>query len=307
MGKRLSLLTVIMLICAMACSCAASSEQTLTDSVHTETAPDSVQTENSDAFDIALDINNGIFDLSPCLPRFTPTIECNSFRYRLEDIHLSLNVYDKATPVEDIYPGDTDSYEKRAENGREYYIRTRTDSYDGIEDETGKAVNGETTTTEILFYFDAYVIVLTGSSNDRDTSAVTFQLAMDLVTNAPINGIEQLNSDLFARFWNGTMECNISFTPKDDTDYHYWLNAEGTVIKEENNIRYLTSISERSPDDPNMRFVVCDTDKGALLISCGVPYSERNNVPAEELDFINLSLAQKVAERLGVVITSISE
>ena len=82
---------------------------------------------------------------------------------------------------------------------------------------------------------------------------------------------------------------------------------KGLLSKKKNNIRYIASVPERSQDDPNVSLVICDTDQGALLISCGVPYSERNNVPAEELGFINFSLAQKVAERLGVVITSISE
>lgn len=307
MVKRLSLLTVIMLICVMACSCAASSDRTLPNTNNIEIPVTEPQPENSDALDIALDINKGIYDLSHCLPGFLPTIECNTFQYRLEDIHLSLNVYDKATPVEDIYPGDTDSYEKRTESGMDYYFRTDSIFWDGIDEETGEATGGKMTTAEILFYIDEYMVVLNGNTENGDVSAVTLKLTLELLSKTPINGLEQLGGSLFTRLHNGTLECNISLITKDNAEYQNIFNAEGTVIEEQDNIRYLASISERSPDDPNMRFVVCDTDKGALLISCGVPYSERNNEPAEELDFINSSLAQKVAERLGVVITSISK
>lgn len=303
-GKFLSLLILILLVCAMGCSCADASERNRLDSNATDKAL--FQTKNGKVSVIALDINDGIFNLSSCVPGFAQTIGTNGFAYQLKDIHLNLRIYDKTVPIESIQPGNLDSFDKRTENGTDYYIRTESICWDGIDEETGEAIGGTTTTTDILFNIDEYVVSLSGSTENGDTSAVTFKLALDMLSKAPTEGVKQISSDyLFARLWNGSMECNISFIPKDNAEYQNTLNMEETVSQEENGIRYLASISERSPDDPNVRFIICNTDKGALLISCGVPYSERNNVPAEELDFINFSLAQDIAEHLGVMITSI--
>ena len=277
MDKRFSLLIVIPMMCVLLCACAAPSV-------------------------IELDINQGIFDLSSCLPGYVSTGGFNFFTYRLNDISLWLSVYDKTTPIERIYPG---AFEARTENGMDYYFRSNTVCWDGIEEETGEPTSGMTTRADIIFYIDEYMVVLSGSSDKDDVSAVTLTLAMDLLSETPVEDLEQLGGGLSTSYYNDILECNISLIAEDDPEYQRIFDTEGTVIQEEGNIRYLASIRERSPDDPNRSLIVCDTDKGALLVSCGVPYSKRNNVSSKELDFINFSLAKNIAESLGVVINSL--
>ncbi len=280
MDKRFSLVIVIPMMCVLLCACAAPSV-------------------------IELDINQGIFDLSSCLPGYVSNGGCNYFTYRLNDIRLSLSVYDNTAAIAEIYPGALASFEARTENGMDYYFRSYAVCWDGIDEETGEPTGGEITTTEIIFYIDEYIVVLSGSTDNDDVSAVTLTLAMDLLSEAPIEDLEQVGGGLSTRYYNGILECNISLIAEDDPEYQRIFDTEGTVIQEEGNIRYLASIRERSPDDPNRNLIVCDTDKGALLVSCGVPYSKRNNVSSKELDFINFSLAKNIAESLGVVINSL--
>ncbi len=306
MPKRWSLLILISIMFVPLCSCAASSQRASPNTGVSDIPVSKLQSAARNAYGIDLEINHGIFDLSTCLPGFTPTAGCNFYTYRWNDIHLSLGVYGKTTPIEGIYPGGIASFEKRTENGLDYYYSSSGPiCWDGVDEETGKATGGETTMAEVIIYIDEYIVILAGSTENGDISAVTPRLAMDLLGKAPIDGLEQLGCGLSTRFYKGTLECNISLIPKDDAEYQRIFDTEGTVVQEEDNIRYLASIRERSQDDPNVRFIVCDTDKGALLTSCGVPYAERNNVPAEELDFINFSLAKNIAKGLGVVINSI--
>ncbi|MGI5919662.1 MAG: hypothetical protein ACOX8N_08450 [Christensenellales bacterium] len=306
MNTRFPLFIVFCIICMLLCSCIASSEGELPDTGASDTEVSDLHTESSQVFDIKLDINRGIFDLSSCLPGFASTFGCNYFTYKLKDLHLSLFVYDKRKPIEDIQPG-IDSFDRRTEYGIDYYFRSDTIFWDGIDEETGEETGGETTTAYAVFYIDDYIVTLTGSTENEDVSAVKLQLALDLLSDKPMDGLERLGGGLSARLYNGILECNISLIPKDNAEYQHIFNASDAIIKQEGSIRYLASIPERSLDDPNARFVVCDTDKGALLVSCGVPYSERNNVLDEALDFVNLSLAQNIAEGLGIVITSISK
>ncbi len=280
MGKKLSLLIITLLAFVMICSCAETPE-------------------------ITLNINKGIYDLSSCLPGFTQDSSCNLFRYKLKDIHLVLSVYDKAAPIESIESNGIDYFDKLTEHGMDYYyFKSGTVSSAGV-DETVNTTIGEWTTVELIFYIDEYIVTLEGGTGDGDVSAVTLKLALDLLSKTPIDGLEPLGGSLSSRYYNGILECNVSLISKENAIYQNIFDTEKTVIKEEASIRYLESIRKQSPDDPNSRFIVCDTDKGALLISCGVPGFERNNVPAEALDFIDFSLAQDIAECLGVVITSI--
>ena len=147
--------------------------------------------------------------------------------------------------------------------------------------------------------------MLSGSSENGDLSAVTPALLGELLRQNEIPGLVQTERCTNARFYEGLRECNVSLVARESPAYEQLLAQKGTVIQTQDHIKYLVSLKNRLPDDPNSRVILCETDRGALVISCGVPYSERNAIAAEQLDFVNFSLAKEVAGSLGVAIKSI--
>lgn len=251
-----------------------------------------------------LDMNTGVFELAPLFADFTQAYASNSFDYTLNGKSLHLAVYERSTPVTDLYPDGLDGFEKRTGDGSEYYYRTDSVCWDGV-DETGEWIGGLTTSAYVLQDTGDYLLVLSGSSEDEDVSHVTHRLLTDLLEQNEVEGLEQTNRYVGARFSAAPLECNISLVSRQSAAGQELLAQEDTEVRQQNGIRYLAKIRERTPDEPHTNFIICDTDQGVLVVSCGVAYGARNDVPAERLDFVNFSLAKKIADRLDVEICSI--
>lgn len=75
-------------------------------------------------------------------------------------------------------------------------------------------------------------------------------------------------------------------------------NEEFQLIRD-NDIEYYYISNERTEDEPNHAAVYWLNDIGLVELRAGVPYSERNDVPSDALEFINIELAKSIVMQMS--------
>ncbi len=265
MIKRAALLTLIFIVFITFCSC---------------TPPE-----------IRLDINEGFFNISAYLPDDFTSSGSNIFRYSYKGINISLYISDKNDKA-DYFQTISSGFKKRTAYGIKYYYRTDEVCWDATD-----GSSGTTSSKDILFYLDEYFVSLSAYTEERNISDVSLKLALDLLSMKNINGLTMTSSDLYATFTNDTINGTIRLIAEEDPvyNYEYYRNK---VNQEEDGIRYFAN----SFDYPQTGYLICNTDNGILKINYSIPGGD--NIPTDDLDFINFTFAKNIAKELGVKIIS---
>ena len=114
------------------------------------------------------------------------------------------------------------------------------------------------------------------------------------------DGMEKSSEVWHVEFKKGSIsfDATIYVAPFDTKIYNDVSNIEGLELVSDNATVYYYKSNERSVDEPNSAFVYWLSDIGLIEIRAGVPYSERNDVPNDALDFINIELAKKIVSQI---------
>ena len=234
----------------------------------------------------------GFYDLSACFPEMTMVFGDNSYVFESGQTRYRLSV---RKCYSEQWAPPLGNHERKTRNGLEYYSMNETVFWDGM-DKSGKDEISEI----VLADGDRY-ITLNGYGG-----AVSIDALLALLSNKTVDGAVLKQHSGGARLHGANVECNIGLSPETDA-YMDILDGDSTMLCTDGEISYVQSVTERTLDDPHSRFFLCGTDAGVLMISCGVFYEERNNVPEDYLDFLDLELVKAVADKLGVTLTNLPQ
>lgn len=218
--------------------------------------------------------------------------------WQSDDHSLEMIVYRGNLSAEDL-----NHYDQTIVDGITCYTNKSAANWDGT-NESGEWVGGTIYTQTLAFAQNGLVCTLAGTAGQKETSLdiVSLKTAQGLINRSASDyqHYQKAVENWTVGFQKGKISCSITITPPplDQTAYLGWVNSENCSLVKDGDLEYYLLKHDDRADSPNSAAIAYLSEFGLIEIRAGVPYSSRNDVPREEMDFININLVERVIQKL---------
>jgi hypothetical protein len=210
--------------------------------------------------------------------------------WRIDDVYIRLCKYTRRS-LDDI----TRNMETVRLGGSTYFYDESCIFYDG------PSGSGKSCDKRVISKRGNHNYMVTASGDSKELlKDISLEMLVDLIYdyNKDIEGFEKCKETWIVSYSDGTINgfININVAPYGINEHKDLKNNDEFVFKKVNGTEYYITKERVSDDQPNHRMLSFNSGIGVVVITAGVPYSERNDVPDNALDFVNIDLAKEIVD-----------
>lgn len=193
----------------------------------------------------------------------------------------------------------SDDMETYVRDGETYYTKDESICWDSYDLKEG----GTYHVRRIIFIEGEYQYDLRVQVDEDKSLLIPVENCVETLKNHEkgLAGFEKATEFWNVKFNYDNISVHISIYPPPYgiVIYNNCSSIEEFQLIRENDIEYYIYDTERTLDDPNCAAVHWLNDIGLVELRAGVPYSERNDVPSDALEFINIELAKSIVMQMS--------
>lgn len=193
----------------------------------------------------------------------------------------------------------SDDMETYVSDGVTYYTKDESIFWDSYDLKEG----GIKHIRRIVFIEGEYQYNLSIVADNDKSLLIPVETCVEILSNTEntLEGFEKTTEFWYVGFKKENISVNVSIYPSPygiDIYSNCSSNEEFQLIRD-NDIEYYYISNERTEDEPNHAAVYWLNDIGLVELGAGVPYSERNDVPSDALEFIDIELAKSIVMQMS--------
>lgn len=202
----------------------------------------------------------------------------------------------RPTECSEEISNDMETYES---DGVTYYTKDESICWDSYDLKEG----GTKHIRRIVFIEGEYQYVLSISADNDKSLLIPVETCVKTLNDPEkgLTGFKKTTEFWYVELKKDDLSVHISIypSPYGIEMYNDCPNSDILELVEDNETEYYIYNTERTLDDPNCAAVYWLDDIGLIQIHANIPYSERNDVPREALEFINIELAKSIVMQMS--------
>ncbi len=217
-------------------------------------------------------------------------------RWMDDDLDLELFVHRG-----NLSDADLTRSEKVIVDGIACYTNADAVNWDGT-NESGEWIGGTNYTKTLTYAQNGLVCTLAGNAAKQEISLdiISLMTAQSLMDRnvSEYQQFRKTNENWTIGFQKGKISGSISIIPPplDQAVYQEWSKSEDCSLVKEADLEYYLLKRDDQEDSPNNAAIAFLSSHGLIECRAGVPYSKRNEVPRDELNFINMEMVKRILE-----------